>query len=701
MPNVRLGAEVPGLTMLDFNDAPSLNPATLEPDREALATYLGVIAEGLDGWLPFRGFIDQGQAHTHRPYNEWIDLNHSDAVSVLYTMSAYAAGHGIAAYCIPGSVTSRGEAKARDVHQIRNILVDIDAGEIHTKLAHLAQWIGTPTLIIESGGRTKDGADKLHVYWSLDEVAEGEDLDRVAKLRHLLAVKCGTDTHFQSLHQPIRIPGSVYHKHGHTRLVTIRAHNPVEYSLDDLIGSASDMPALTAHGGSPFDFNEAGRSRLGLDAALGGTFNEGGEGENTRFAALSAVIGHEVRMWHDGRQSEAEAWEKAGSYNEARITPPWPAERLRSEFERLKAKHLAENGPANAPKAQPGDASLPLIWFDDIEPNLDSRDFVEGVLCDGEMSVLYGESNSGKTFFATDLAYHVAIGAPWRERDVEAGGVVYCALEGGAGIKNRLAALKQRYGVCDVPLAVVPAAIDLLKADADTERLIALVQAAAERLNVPMRLVVIDTLSRALAGGNENASDDMGALVRNADRIRQTLNVHLQFVHHSGKDAAKGARGHSLLRAATDTEIEISRDADLEVSSARVTKQRELEGTGEFGFKLESVLLGTNRRGKPVTSCVVVAAQMGALSRLDPEQALLVEALREAIEKAGRDLQFLADQTPAVSVGKWKFFAEHRLKRDLSDSAFSNRTSRLVHAGLVKKERKEKRWLAALPNGET
>jgi RecA-family ATPase len=58
--------------------------------------------------------------------------------------------------------------------------------------------------------------------------------------------------------------------------------------------------------------------------------------------------------------------------------------------------------------------------------------------------------------------------------------------------------------------------------------------------------VVIDTLSRALAGGNENAPDDMGALVINTDKVRQLTGAALIYIHHSGKDAALGARGHSL-----------------------------------------------------------------------------------------------------------------------------------------------------------
>ena len=44
----------------------------------------------------------------------------------------------------------------------------------------------------------------------------------------------------------------------------------------------------------------------------------------------------------------------------------------------------------------------------------------------------------------------------------------------------------------------------------------------------------------------------MGALVKHFDKIRQATGAHVMVVHHSGKDAARGARGHSLLRAATE-----------------------------------------------------------------------------------------------------------------------------------------------------
>ncbi|MEE8252633.1 MAG: hypothetical protein V3R17_01735, partial [Hyphomicrobium sp.] len=290
---------------LDFNDAPS-SPAgapRLKPDRELLAVYFKVVFGYLDGLFPFRGFVDQGQGHSGKPYNEWVDIGRDDSVNVIFNMANYCAGNGTAAYCIPGTVAERGQAKADDVLQTQVLVADIDAGNIAQKLAHAAQHLGTPTLIVESGGRTKDGQDKLHVYWQLTEPAEDEDLETVRRLRHELAVKIGADTHFQSMHQPIRIPGSVYHKHQRTRLVTIRAHNNLEYELADLAESFEAMPALAACGGPKLDFNDADRGARDMDelqSMLEKTKEPGHWHDNMRNVVASLV----GKSWPDAQIKE-------------------------------------------------------------------------------------------------------------------------------------------------------------------------------------------------------------------------------------------------------------------------------------------------------------------------------------------------------------------------------------------------------------
>jgi hypothetical protein len=289
------------------------------------------------------------------------------------------------------------------------------------------------------------------------------------------------------------------------------------------------------------------------------------------------------------------------------------------------------------------DGGLPLVYFNAIHPNLDAADFVEGLLTEGGMSVTYGESNCGKTFFMTDLALHVAIGIKWNGRATEAGGVIYCALEGSHGISNRVAAFRKHYNLDgeEIPFAIIPVSINLLNPEADTERLIDAIRRAMEEMKAPVRLVVLDTLSRALAGGNENAPDDMGALVTNIDRIRQATGVHINAVHHSGKDTAKGARGHSLLRAATDTEIEITKAGKDSPSVASVKKQRDLEIEGEWVFKLQTIELGRNRRDKPVTSCIVVAADPEEAKPQGPKlnmwELMAMENIKEMLSRYGQE----------------------------------------------------------------
>jgi len=55
-------------------------------------------------------------------------------------------------------------------------------------------------------------------------------------------------------------------------------------------------------------------------------------------------------------------------------------------------------------------------------------------------------------------------------------------------------------------------------------------------------------------------------------------------VHHCGKEQSKGSRGHSLLRCAVDTEIEVVRDQAT--STAIVSKQRDGATDGQIAFRL-------------------------------------------------------------------------------------------------------------------
>lgn len=231
---------------------------------------------------------------------------------------------------------------------------------------------------------------------------------------------------------------------------------------------------------------------------------------------------------------------------------------------------------------------------------------IKGLIDQGAMSVLYGDSNVGKTFVAMDMAFHIGAGLSYGGLRTSPGLVAYVAAEGGNGAKKRLVALREKYPDANPNFVLLPASVDLRRPDADLAPLVT----ALRGLGGSVALLVIDTLSRAMAGGDENSSVDMGALVKNFDALRSAIApAHLMVVHHTGKDKAKGARGHSLLRAATDTEIEV---ADGVIAA---TKQRDMDKSWTSGFALEVVKLGVDADGDVITSCTVRLEGLAAVRK--------------------------------------------------------------------------------------
>ena len=65
-----------------------------------------------------------------------------------------------------------------------------------------------------------------------------------------------------------------------------------------------------------------------------------------------------------------------------------------------------------------------FVPLSEIRPVLDSLYVVKTWLDSGASSVIYGESNVGKTFLALDLGLHVAAGTAWHGHRVRQGHVI-------------------------------------------------------------------------------------------------------------------------------------------------------------------------------------------------------------------------------------------------------------------------------------
>jgi hypothetical protein len=295
----------------------------------------------------------------------------------------------------------------------------------------------------------------------------------------------------------------------------------------------------------------------------------------------------------------------------------------------------------------------------EIAGSIETPDFVQGLLVEGAMSVIYGPSNCGKSFWSLHLAAAVAMGQPFFGREVEQGAVLYFGLEGKSGTSNRVAAMKQKGLLADdAPLHLCFSPLSLLD-----EKHAALVAATVSRIEnlegCKLKLIVIDTYARAMAGGDENSGKDTSEVVATVDAIRMASEAHVMLIHHCGKDEARGARGHSSLRAAADTEIEITRPDTTSPSVVSVKKQRDLPIAEITCFKLVPVHLGFDRRDAPITSCVVKHdedCEVPTRRKGRPQKATEAEIL--ALLPRGSSTAWQMAAKADLNVGKTAFY-EH------------------------------------------
>ena len=318
---------------------------------------------------------------------------------------------------------------------------------------------------------------------------------------------------------------------------------------------------------------------------------------------------------------------------------------------------------------------------------------VKGWLGSEAVSVVYGDSNCGKSFFGLDISAHVASGRPWMGHNVRKGKVLYLASEG--GVKSygpRIEAIRNAksdlygHGMADHFL-LLPTPVDL-HGDKD----VAAISAALPDLN--FSLIVVDTSAMSIGGGSENDSADMGKYIQNIFALKACYNCHVMIIHHSGKDKSKGSRGHSSLRAAVDTEIEVQDEGGFRTATCK--KQRDMETGKQVAFRLRGVDLGLDDENDPITSCVVEHANVDLLSltkskSLNGNTLIAKQALDEAIAKYGRrmaDTENYPASRDVVEIDIWRSeFLKMRIDSTAQEASvgrdFTRQSKKLQESGIV------------------
>ena len=183
---------------------------------------------------------------------------------------------------------------------------------------------------------------------------------------------------------------------------------------------------------------------------------------------------------------------------------------------------------------------------------------IDGILPEYAMTALVAPSYTGKSYLAVDMACSVATGHKWHdEYEVTAGNVFYVVGEGRFGIRRRVEAWHRDRGITlhreTTNLHFSRQGLNFRDPDSITSI------KADLRLVDDVKLIIVDTLARSFGGGNENAPQDMGEFIQGCDDLMHEFGATVLVVHHTGKDAQSGARGHSSFFGALDTSMTVKK----------------------------------------------------------------------------------------------------------------------------------------------
>ncbi len=328
----------------------------------------------------------------------------------------------------------------------------------------------------------------------------------------------------------------------------------------------------------------------------------------------------------------------------------------------------------------------------DLSLNYSNDYLIKDWLSSTALSVVYGDSNCGKSFFALDIATHIASGSLWMGNKVLHGKVLYLASEGGKSFTKRIEAIKlnqsELYERMASNLMLLPIQIDL-HASGDVDAICTSLEGRS------FALIIVDTLAMSFGDGNESDTGDMGKFIKNITALKEHFECHILVVHHTGKDQSKGARGSTSLRAAVDTEIEVKASKHIRVATTR--KQRDHENGKNVAFSLTGVNVGLDQDGDPITSCVVKPEDknLQGLSKnhhLTGNAKIAEQALQDAFAKHGHriyDAENYPQNRDVVNVDYWRksylrMRAESAIKTDSLKKDFSRQVSLFENQDIIR-----------------
>ena len=185
-------------------------------------------------YVRLRGYREKGdpaqKQNIFRTFS--IDLDPNDQQIVIDQFIQTCTKRGVASYVVPCGMPETGGATIKEMLSCGAIVLDIDNDPVSECLDQARDILGDPMLILQSGGITPAGANKLQCWWVLPEPARGTDIDLLRAVRDRVNNIVGGDLHLKNLVQPVRVVGSWHRKDPlNPRRCMVIEHNPTAKTI--------------------------------------------------------------------------------------------------------------------------------------------------------------------------------------------------------------------------------------------------------------------------------------------------------------------------------------------------------------------------------------------------------------------------------------------------------------------------------------
>lgn len=286
-------------------------------------------------------------------------------------------------------------------------------------------------------------------------------------------------------------------------------------------------------------------------------------------------------------------------------------------------------------------------------------------LAERETVLIAAEPKAGKTAIALTLAAAVATGESITDAIAiaEARPVLYFTLEGARAVELRLEAMRvhAKNNGNPVPdlskLFIVDRPHNFL--DPEQQEIncarIALHSAKCQQeWGVDLGLVVIDTLTKAMPGGDQNSVEDTSQMFELIGKLRSFgVDATIGFLHHLSKQG--GVRGSTNIEAEVDVVLGIEKVKNSTDVWLNIRRARSIDEDNSYRWAFRSVDLGETIQGHKLSAPVMelVTAEKGPIptSGDKVKDSVKWQKINEAIITLGKGQHHVSELVAAM--GEW------------------------------------------------